>query len=89
MASLSESQSQSSEHTLVSRPISQSQSVTQSPNQHIPESKFLALKPNNFHLDVDSFKCQHPVILEILKGHPVHYALSVTPNIPLIYLQQF
>ena len=89
MASSSESQSSgSSEHTLQSRPISQSQSVTQHPNQLLHESLFLALKPNNFHLDVDSFKCQHPLIIEILKGHPLYYALSVNPNIPLIYLQQ-
>ena len=87
MASSSESQSSgSSEHTLQSRPISQSQYVTQHPNQLLHESLFLALKPNNFHLDVDSFKCQHLVIIEILKSHPLHYALSITPDMPLIYL---
>ena len=33
--------------------------------------------------------CQHPIILEILRNHPLSYVLSEKAEVPEIYVQQF
>ena len=50
------------------------------------------LKPitqNNEYVDLNSFAVQAEVILEILKVHPIAYAMQATAEVPMIYLQQF
>ena len=80
--------SESAKNTVQSVPIAQVPAIPKDPNELLHESLFLDLKPNNYHLDVESFRCQHPVIIEILKRHPIYYALSATACVPHIYLQQ-
>ncbi|KAI3715926.1 hypothetical protein L6452_22916 [Arctium lappa] len=55
----------------------------------IPEDQFLPLTANNYHLDVTQPAIQYQVIIEILMGHPISYALTETATVPIIYLQQF
>ncbi|KAI3735651.1 hypothetical protein L6452_15159 [Arctium lappa] len=55
----------------------------------IPEDQFLPLTAKNYHLDVTQLAIQHQVIIEILRGHPLSYALTETATVPIIYLQQF
>ncbi|KAI3696663.1 hypothetical protein L6452_29123 [Arctium lappa] len=55
----------------------------------IPEDQFLPLTANNYHLDVTQLAIQHQDIIEILRGHPLSYALTETATVPIIYLQQF
>ncbi|KAI3692441.1 hypothetical protein L6452_32257 [Arctium lappa] len=58
-------------------------------NALIHPDQFLPLTPNNFHLDIEALKCQHEVVVEILRGHPIYYALTATAEVPRLYLQQF
>ncbi|KAI3757578.1 hypothetical protein L6452_05119 [Arctium lappa] len=55
----------------------------------IPEDQFLPLTPNNYHLDVTQPAIQYQVIIEILHGHPLSFALTETAEVPLLYLQHF
>ncbi|KAI3729156.1 hypothetical protein L6452_17807 [Arctium lappa] len=55
----------------------------------IPEDQFLPLTTNNYHLDGTQPAIQHQVIIEMLRGHPLSYALTETATVPIIYLQQF
>ncbi|KAI3770696.1 hypothetical protein L6452_01837 [Arctium lappa] len=52
-------------------------------NQYV----YLLLYPNNHHVDFDSLNV-NPLVVEILKGHPLHHALIDSVAVPLIYLQQ-
>ncbi|KAI3692740.1 hypothetical protein L6452_32562 [Arctium lappa] len=53
----------------------------------IHPSDYLLLYPNNHHVDLENLKI-NPLVLDILRGHPIYYALAATANVPLIYLQQ-
>ncbi|KAJ9566357.1 hypothetical protein OSB04_002323 [Centaurea solstitialis] len=44
---------------------------------------------NNEYVDLTNFVVQDEVVLEILKVHPLTYAMQTTVDIPLLYLQQF
>ena len=69
-------------------PINQVPAQPKDADELLHESHFLDLKANNYLLDVESFRHQHPVIIEIIRGHPLYYALSTTAVVPHIYLQQ-
>ncbi|KAJ9566212.1 hypothetical protein OSB04_002178 [Centaurea solstitialis] len=43
---------------------------------------------NNEFVDLDNLSVQHSIILEILRAHPIAYAMTATADIPGIYLQQ-
>ncbi|GKD04747.1 hypothetical protein Tco_1179721 [Tanacetum coccineum] len=47
----------------------------------LPRDQFLPIKENNFIF------C--PVLVEILKGHPIFKALTLSEDVPKIYIQQF
>ena len=93
-SSSSSGESSSSAHTLVSVPT-KSQSVVRPSSQPVPEkkllkrSKYLPLRDNNHQLDAKNISVHHPIIIEILKGHPLFFLLLYCPKCPLIYLQQF
>ncbi|KAJ9557809.1 hypothetical protein OSB04_012423 [Centaurea solstitialis] len=55
----------------------------------ISEEDLRPITQNNEYVDLNSFPAQEPVILEILKVHPLAYALEATAEVPMIYLQQF
>ncbi|KAJ9548880.1 hypothetical protein OSB04_021423 [Centaurea solstitialis] len=55
----------------------------------ISEEDLRPITQNNECVDLNSFPAQEPVILEILKVHPLAYALEATAEVPMIYLQQF
>ena len=44
---------------------------------------------NNEYVDLNNVTVQDEVILEILKVHPLAYALQATVNVPMLYVQQF
>ncbi|KAJ9544292.1 hypothetical protein OSB04_023999 [Centaurea solstitialis] len=44
---------------------------------------------NNGYVDLSNFTAQDEVVLEILRAHPLAYAMQTTANVPKIYLQQF
>ncbi|KAJ9535601.1 hypothetical protein OSB04_un001260 [Centaurea solstitialis] len=44
---------------------------------------------NNQFVDLANFTVQDDVVLEILRAHPLAYAMQATADIPMIYLQQF
>ncbi|KAI3770634.1 hypothetical protein L6452_01775 [Arctium lappa] len=53
----------------------------------IHPSEYLFSYPNNDHVDFDVLTV-NPLVVEILKGHPLNQALTYTASIPMIYLQQ-
>ena len=54
--------------------------------QLLPRGMFLENQVNNHYLDYEEMKCEYPIILEILKKHPLSYALSETAEVPEIYV---
>lgn len=54
----------------------------------ISPENYLQIVGNNFHLDTEAFHCQHIVIVEILRRHPLNHALTATAVVPTSYLQQ-
>ena len=48
----------------------------------------LEILPNNHYLDLDNFRTDFSVVVEILRGHPLFYAVNKTAEVPLIYVQQ-
>ncbi|KAJ9542313.1 hypothetical protein OSB04_028819 [Centaurea solstitialis] len=44
---------------------------------------------NNQFVNLANFTVQDDVVLEILRAHPLAYAMQATADIPMIYLQQF
>ena len=55
----------------------------------LPRDQFLPIKENNFIFCPDSICTKCPVMVEILKGHPIVKALTVSEDVPEIYIQQF
>ncbi|KAJ9566507.1 hypothetical protein OSB04_002473 [Centaurea solstitialis] len=47
------------------------------------------MRTNNQFVDLANFTVQDDVVLEILRAHPLAYAMQATADIPMIYLQQF
>ena len=45
--------------------------------------------PNNYYIYLAHFLMRHQVVMDILRGHLLHYALTATVVVPDIYLQQF
>ena len=56
-------------------------------DQLFPRRMFLENQENNHYLDYEEMKCQHPIILEILKKHLLSYAFSEMTEVPKIYVQ--
>ncbi|PWA71034.1 S-adenosyl-L-methionine-dependent methyltransferase MidA [Artemisia annua] len=56
--------------------------------QLCPSATFVPYQPNNYYVDFKTLSAEHGVILEILKGHPISYALSTTTQVPEIYIQE-
>ena len=53
-----------------------------------PTADMLEIVPINHYLDLDDFRTDFPVVVEILRGHTLYYALNETVEVPLIYVQQ-
>ena len=43
---------------------------------------------NNYFVNLESFTTAHQVVVDVLRGHPLYTALSMTVQVPDIYLQQ-
>ena len=52
-----------------------------------PITSLLEILPNNHCLDQDNFRTDFPVVVDILRGHPLFYALNERAEVPLIYVQ--
>ena len=48
----------------------------------------LDILPNNHYVDPDNFRTDFPVVVEILRGHPLYYTLNEKVEVPLIYALQ-
>jgi len=44
---------------------------------------------NNYYVNLERFTTTHQVVVDVLRGHPLYTALSMTVEVPDIYLQQF
>ncbi|GJU20238.1 hypothetical protein Tco_1153580 [Tanacetum coccineum] len=55
----------------------------------LPRDQFLPIKENNFIFCPDAICTKCPVMVEILKGHPIFKALTLSKDVPEIYIQQF
>ncbi|KAJ9563088.1 hypothetical protein OSB04_008248 [Centaurea solstitialis] len=55
----------------------------------ISPSDIRPIHQNNEYVDLTNFVVQDEVVLEILKAHPLAYAMQTTVDIPRMYLQQF
>ena len=44
---------------------------------------------NNYFMNLKRFTTAHQVVVDVLRGHPLYTALSMTVEVPDIYLQQF
>ncbi|GKB96257.1 hypothetical protein Tco_0982394 [Tanacetum coccineum] len=55
----------------------------------LPRDQFLPIKENNFIFCPDAICTKCPVMVEILKGHPIFKALTLSEDVPEIYVQQF
>ncbi|KAJ9556570.1 hypothetical protein OSB04_011184 [Centaurea solstitialis] len=55
----------------------------------IDPANILQIIQNNGYVDLANFTVQDDVVLEILRAHPLAYAMQATAQIPMIYLQQF
>ncbi|KAJ9566434.1 hypothetical protein OSB04_002400 [Centaurea solstitialis] len=55
----------------------------------IDPANILQIIQNNGYVDLANFTVQDDVVLEILREHPLAYAMQATAQIPMIYLQQF
>ncbi|KAJ9546989.1 hypothetical protein OSB04_019532 [Centaurea solstitialis] len=44
---------------------------------------------NNEYVNLSSVRVQHTIVREILRAHPLAYAVTATAEVPGIYLQQF
>ena len=86
--------SSSSDNNPVEQTINQSQALTShavSFLQNRYESVVLVKKPNNYYLAPvsDGFPAIANPLLEVLRNHPLYYALSATNSVPETYLTQF
>ncbi|KAJ9544769.1 hypothetical protein OSB04_024476 [Centaurea solstitialis] len=54
-----------------------------------PYAKYLPINQNNHYLDLDHFQTSHPIIIEILRNHPLTPLLTRRVDIPEVYIQQF
>ncbi|GJX57394.1 hypothetical protein Tco_0287291 [Tanacetum coccineum] len=53
-----------------------------------PKANFVPYHPNNYYIDFKALSAEHGVMLEILKGHPISYALRSKTWVPEIYIQE-
>src|SRR5581483_2521010 len=53
-----------------------------------PES-ILPIFTNNEYVDLANIRIQHMVVREILRAHPIAYAMTARADVPETYLQQF
>ncbi|KAJ9542826.1 hypothetical protein OSB04_029332 [Centaurea solstitialis] len=52
-------------------------------------AKYLPSTQNNHYLDLNHFQTSHPIIIEILRNHPLTPLLTRHVDIPEVYIQQF
>ena len=45
------------------------------------------LKASSHYLDPSTFRPEYPIVVEILRSHPLYYALTTAVEVPLIYVQ--
>ncbi|XP_024972730.1 protein SRC2 homolog [Cynara cardunculus var. scolymus] len=62
--------------------ISQSVNIPDPDEAIFPTTMYLDLKPNNHHLNLE-MPSEYPIIIEILKGHTISYALTATSYVSL------
>ncbi|KAJ9565788.1 hypothetical protein OSB04_001754 [Centaurea solstitialis] len=55
----------------------------------IDPANIVQIIQNNGFVDLANFTVQDDVVLEILRAHPLAYAMQATALLPMIYLQQF
>lgn len=76
-----------------SRKMAQEQAEPQqqlTSEQLLPTSEHLRFGDSNHLFNPHQFKCDHPIIVEILKNHPIFPTLNNTAiEIPQIYIQKF
>ncbi|KAJ9551929.1 LOW QUALITY PROTEIN: hypothetical protein OSB04_015974 [Centaurea solstitialis] len=54
-----------------------------------PYDDYLPSTQNNHYLDLDHFSTSNPIIIEILRNHPLTSLLTRHVDIPEVYIQQF
>ncbi|KAJ9550459.1 hypothetical protein OSB04_014504 [Centaurea solstitialis] len=54
-----------------------------------PFAHYRSPTPNNFYLDPDNFTCSYPIIVELLRNHPLTPLLTRRVDVPEVYIQQF
>lgn len=58
--------------------------------QLLPSNNYVRLGDRNYMFNPHQFNCDHLIIVEILKNHPIFPALNNTAiEIPQIYIKQF
>ncbi|KAJ9566882.1 hypothetical protein OSB04_002848 [Centaurea solstitialis] len=55
----------------------------------IDPTEMVHILQNNEYVILSSVKVQHTIVREILRAHPISYAVTATAEVPAIYLQQF
>ncbi|GJU96608.1 hypothetical protein Tco_1321364 [Tanacetum coccineum] len=55
----------------------------------LPRDQFLPIKTTNHMFCPDSTSTNSPVMVDILRGHPIFKALTISEDVPEIYVQQF
>ena len=57
-------------------------------DQLITRAEYYEQKANN-HIFHQQMMTKHDMVIKILKGHPIFYALTDAEYVPLLYVQQF
>ncbi|KAJ9545622.1 hypothetical protein OSB04_025329 [Centaurea solstitialis] len=55
----------------------------------IAPTDIVPILQNNEYVNLSSVRVQHTIVREILRAHPISYAMTATAEVPAIYLQQF
>ena len=58
----------------------------------VPSTSRVAYTPNtrnNYYVNLERFTMTHQVVVDVLRGHPLYSALSMTVEVPNVHLQQF
>ncbi|PWA99167.1 hypothetical protein CTI12_AA010950 [Artemisia annua] len=66
-----------------------SQQTVMPHDELLPRDQFLPIKRTNHIFCPDSTSTSAPVMVDILRGHPIFKALTISEDVPEIYVQQF
>ncbi|KAJ9542053.1 LOW QUALITY PROTEIN: hypothetical protein OSB04_028559 [Centaurea solstitialis] len=55
----------------------------------IAPAAILPILQNNEYVNLTTIQVQHTIVREILRAHPLAYAMTATAEVPAIYIQQF